>query len=145
LVGERSTLNVEYQPQLLLVLHTFERCNDWFRKFYRRIGPFAIVIFLLLRCLPLIRYGQNTVTEFDDALQFRTCFAANLLEYIFFSSAYWRTFVDARMTVDRMNFAISSICCSIAFLLASGALVVGSVYPGDLILLLEVSDSRSRR
>ena len=47
-----------------------------------------------------------------------------------------------RNTLDRICFAVHSICCSMATVLALAALVVGSLDPEERSLLLQVSASR---
>ena len=129
------------------MLRAFRQCSDWFRKLCRAIGPIAIVTVFLMRCLPFVVAESIQAHEDsnvrNDTVQFRTVFAANIGEFLFFSMACWRMFMDTWMATDRMNLAVSLICFSVATLLAGGALVGGSVRSRYRTLLLEVSDNTS--
>ncbi|KAL9128710.1 MAG: hypothetical protein Q9217_002671 [Psora testacea] len=127
--------------ELFFMLRAFRLCPDWFRKFYRATGPIVIVTFFMVRCIPFViaevMQAQVNWKLRNDIVQFRTVFAANIGESLFFGVACWRTFMDSRIAIDRINLAVSLISCTIATLLAVGALIGGNVHPGYRILLLE--------
>ena len=133
-----------------------EPYDAYLGRFCRHIGPVAISTFLLLRFLPLIRYGRGIIGELmhsnldrsmhNDALHFWTVFAANFSEFLLFSMVYWRTLLTIQNDRKReSSLAVSSICCSATTLSALAAIVTGRKLPRVRRLLLEVSDTRSSR